>query len=123
MQLRPLGARLTAGQVELVLTNSKDFLDLSPEARDSPDLSRWQHQAVGGVILGAVSDDQDLQASGQPTAVRPIGVPPVGTNRLAIEAAVLLQTADKVPSVVPNTLQKGFGGIPGVKEHILGATA
>jgi hypothetical protein len=106
MQLRPLGARLTAGQVELVRTNSQDFLELSPEALDSPDLSRWQHKAVGGVILGAVSDDQDSQASGQPTAVRPLRVPPIGTNRLAIEAAVLLRTADHVPSGVPHTRQQ-----------------
>ena len=123
MPLRPLGARLTAGQVALGLTNSDDFRDLSPEAVDSPDLSRWQPQAVGGVILGAVSDDQDFQPPGQPTAVRPIRVPPIGPNRWAIEAAVLLQTADTVPAVVPNTLQQDFCGLPGVKEHRRGATA
>ena len=60
MQLRPLGARLTAGQAELVLTHPDDFLDLGPEAIEPPYLSRWQHEAVGGVILGAVSDDQDF---------------------------------------------------------------
>jgi len=42
---------------------------------------------------------------------------------MPIEAAVLLQTADKVPAIVPNPIQQGFGGIPGVKEHILRATA
>jgi signal transduction histidine kinase len=123
MQLRPLGACLTAGQAELVLTNPDDFLDLGPEAVEPPYLSRWQHEAVGGVILGAVSDDQDFQASGQPTAVRPIWVPSVGPKRLAIEPTVLLQAADKIPAIVPKPLQQGFGGIPGVKEHILRATA
>ena len=60
MQLRPLGARLTAGQAELVLTNPDDFLDLGPEAIEPPYLSRWQYAAAGGVLLGAVSDDQDF---------------------------------------------------------------
>jgi hypothetical protein len=123
MQLRPLGARLTAGQAELVLTHPDDFLDLGPEAIAPPYLSRGPPEAVGGVILGAVSDDQDFQPPGQPTAVGPIRVPPVGPNRLAIEAAVLLQTADKVPTSVPNPLQQGFRGIPGVKEPRLRATA
>jgi site-specific DNA recombinase len=98
-------------------------LALGPDAIQPPYLSRRQHEAVGGVILGAVSDDRDFQPPGQPTAVRPIRVPPVGPNRWAIAAAVLLQTTDKVPPIVPNPLQQGFGGIPGGKEHRLRATA
>jgi hypothetical protein len=46
MQLRPLGACLTAGQAELVLTNPNDLRDLGPEAIEPPYLSRGQHEAV-----------------------------------------------------------------------------
>ena len=60
MPLRTLGPRLTARQTELVLTYPDDFFDLGPNAVEPPYLSRWQHEAVGGVILGAVSDDQDF---------------------------------------------------------------
>jgi hypothetical protein len=50
-------------------------------------------------------------------------VPPIGSERLAIEAAILLETTDEISSIVPNALQPGFRGIPGVKEDILWATA
>jgi hypothetical protein len=39
-----------------------------------------------------------------------------------MEAAILLETTDEIPAIVPNTLQQGFRGIPGVKEDILWAT-
>jgi hypothetical protein len=47
----------------------------------------------------------------------------IGSERLAIEAAIRLETTDEIPSIVPNSLQQGFRGIPGVKEDILWATA
>ena len=50
---------MTAGQAELVLTHPADVLELGPAAIEPPYLSRWQHEAVGGVIRGAVSDDPD----------------------------------------------------------------
>jgi hypothetical protein len=47
MQLRPVGARLTACQAELVLTHPDDCLDLGPDVIEPPYLSRRQHEAVG----------------------------------------------------------------------------
>ena len=60
MQLRPLRACLTAGQAELILAHSNDFFYLGPEAIEPPDLRSRQHQTVGGIVLGAVPDDQDF---------------------------------------------------------------
>jgi hypothetical protein len=122
MPLRPLGTRLTAIEPELIFTDADDFLDLSTHLIESADLRGRQRQAVGGKVFGAVSNDQHFQASTQPAALRPIGVAPIGSERLAIEAAILLETTDEIPSIVTNALQQGFRGIPGVKEDILWAT-
>jgi len=48
---------------------------------------------------------------------------PIRPQDLAIKPPVLLQAANNVPAIVMHPLQQGFGGIPGIKEHILGATA
>jgi len=48
---------------------------------------------------------------------------PIGPTSLAIEPSVLLQAADDIPAIVMKALQQGLGGIPGIKEHVLGATA
>jgi hypothetical protein len=48
---------------------------------------------------------------------------PLGPERLALEATVLLETTDEVPAIVPKALQQGFRGIPGVKEDGLRVTA
>jgi hypothetical protein len=123
MQLSPLSTRLTAIEPELILTDTDDFFDLRTHLIESADLRSRQRQAVGGKVFGAVSNDQHFQASTQPAALRPVGVPPIGSERLAIEAVILLETTDEISSIVPNALQPGFRGIPGVKEDILWATA
>jgi hypothetical protein len=118
MQLSPLRTRLTAVQPELVLAHTDDFLDLRTHPLTSADLRRGQRQAVGGVVLGAVSDDQNFQPPTQPAALRPVRMAPIGPERLAIEPAVLLEATHKVPALVPDALQQGFRGIPGVEQHI-----
>jgi hypothetical protein len=45
------------------------------------------------------------------------------TDRLSIEATILLQTADNRPTIVTNALEQGLRGIPGIKEHRGRATA
>ena len=118
MQLSLLRTCLTAIQPELILTHPDDFLDLCAHPIEAADLRRRQRQAVGGVVLGAVSDDQDLQTTSQPAALRPVRMAPIGPKWLAIEPAVLLEATHKVPAIVSNALQQGFGGIPGVEEDI-----
>ena len=71
MQLSPLGARLTAGQTELIFAHPDDFLDLGTDAIQSTDLGSRQCQAIGRVVLGAVSDDQDFDPPvSQPVAAQ-----------------------------------------------------
>jgi site-specific DNA recombinase len=82
------------------------------------DLGGRQCEAVGGIVLGAVSDDQDVQATSQPAGFRPIGGTPIGSEGLAIAAAMRLQAAHNVPSIIPKALQQGFRGVPGVEQHI-----
>jgi hypothetical protein len=48
MHLRPLGARLTATQAELILTNSHDLCNVGAYARQAADLCCRPRQAVGG---------------------------------------------------------------------------
>src|SRR5215211_2903015 len=106
MELGPLGARLTARQAELVLANSHHLFDLGADAIQAPDLRRGQRQAAGGVVLGAVSDDQDFQAACQPAAFRPVGMPSMVANRLPIEPAILLEAAHEIPPIVVNALEQ-----------------
>jgi hypothetical protein len=44
-------------------------------------------------------------------------------HRMSIAPPPLFEPAHKRPAIVPNPLQEGFGGIPGIKEHILRAAA
>jgi hypothetical protein len=63
MQLRPRGADLTATQPELILTHPNDFLNVSADAISAAHLGSGERQAIGGIVLGAVPDDQDLQTT------------------------------------------------------------
>ena len=108
MQLRPLGARLTARQTELILAHFNDFLDLGTGAIEAADLCRRQCETMGGEILGAVSDNQDFQPPSQPASLGPVGMAPLGPKRLPIEPAILFETADKIPAVISNALEEGF---------------
>jgi hypothetical protein len=123
MQLSPLGPGLTARQAELVLTDADHFLNLRADAIQPPHLHHRQRQAIGGVVLLAVSDNQHFEAPVQPAALGPVGVPPVVTDRLPIDATILFEATDKISPIIPNPLQEGFGRIPSVEEHILGPTA
>jgi hypothetical protein len=60
MQLSPLRTRLTATEPEVILTRTDDFFNVRPHSLAATDLHGWQCQAIGGVILGAVSDVQDF---------------------------------------------------------------
>ena len=106
MPLRPLRACLTAGQPKLVLAHADHFFDLGAERIQVTDLRGRQRQAIGGVVLGAVSDDQDFQASSQPAAFAPRGVAPIRPEGLPIEPAILLQAAHEIPAIVPNPPQE-----------------
>jgi hypothetical protein len=121
--LRPLRTRLTAGSTQVILTHAHDFLALGAETIPPAHLYGREGQAIGGIVLGAVADDQPVQASSQPASCRPGGMAPIGPKRGAIESAILFKTADNRPAIVPNPLQEGFGGLPGVKEHVVRGTA
>jgi hypothetical protein len=123
MYLRSFGARLTAGQPELVLAGPDDFLNVGTQAIPSAHLHRRQGEALGGVVLLAVSDNESFEAPAQPTPLGPVRVLPMVPHRMSIEPAILLETADEIPAIVANPLQKGSGGIPGGKEHVVRAAA
>jgi hypothetical protein len=89
MQLGALRACLTAAQPELVLAGADHFLDLGANGIQAAYFSGRKRQAIGGIVLGVVSADQDLQTAGQPAAFGPIRVPPMVTHRVSIEAAIL----------------------------------
>ena len=74
-------------------------------------------------VLGAVSDDQDVQASCDPAGLCPIGMAPRGPERVTAEAAVLLEAADDRPPIVAHPLQEGVRGRPGINEPRLWAAA
>jgi hypothetical protein len=90
VQLGARGACLTAAQPELVLTGTDDFLNLGAERVQAAYFSGRQCQAIRGIVLGAVSDDQDLQTTGQPAACGLIRVMPIDSEWLPVEAAILL---------------------------------
>lgn len=123
MRLSPLRACLTAGQPEVILTHPDDFLKVGADTIQSTDLGSQSRQAMGGTILGAVSDDQDVPTARQPAGRCPVGMAPIGPKRLTIEPAMLFEVADTIPAVVPKAIQQGFGGIPRLKEHGRRATA
>jgi hypothetical protein len=90
MPLGALGSCLTAAQPELVLACTDYFLNVGAKGVQAAYFSGRQRQAIRGIVLGAVSDDQDLQPTGQQASRCPIGMPPIRPERLAIEPAVLL---------------------------------
>src|SRR5919197_2546866 len=91
MPLGSLGARLTATQCELIFAHTDDFFDLGPDVIQPAYLRGRDRQAIGGVVLGAVSDHQYFESPTQPTGLGPIGMPTMVTEPVSIEAAVLLE--------------------------------
>jgi hypothetical protein len=91
MELSPLRPGLTARQAELILANPDDFFNLRADAIQPTPLHRRQRQAIGGVVLLAVSDNQHFEAPIQPAARSPVGVPPIVTHRVSIEPTVLFE--------------------------------
>ena len=83
-------------------------LHVRADAIPLADLCRRQCEAIGGEILGAVSDNQDFQTPSQPASLGPVGMAPIGPKRLPIEPAILFETADKIPAVISNALEDGF---------------
>jgi hypothetical protein len=73
---RPLRAGLTATQATWILAHPKPRFDRGPEAVEPPYLRSRQCQAVGGIGLGAVSDDQDFEATWEPSGGGPIRIKP-----------------------------------------------
>ena len=120
MELRPLGAGLTAGEGELILAHTAHFLALRAEAIQATDFRGRQRQAIGGVVLLAGSDHQHFEAPAPPAALGPVGVPPMLTDRLPIEPALLLQAAHDIPSIVAHPLQAGSRGIPRLQQDRVG---
>lgn len=66
---------------------------------------------------------QATEVSTQPAACRPARVPPMVTDRLAIESTILVEATDERPPIVLNTLEEGFRGVLGILEDILEVTA
>jgi hypothetical protein len=122
MPLGPLRAGLTAAQCALIFAHPDDLLDLGSHVLQPAHLCGRCPQAIGGVVLGAGSDNPYCKPPAQPTGLSPIGMPAMVTAPLSIEAAVLLEAAHNIPPIVPNPLQEAPGRVPGVKQHGLGAT-
>jgi hypothetical protein len=112
MHLRPLGARLTATPAALILTDAHDLFNLGANAIQAADLCARQRQAVGGLVLFAVSDHQHFAPSAHAANLGPGGVPPLLTDRVAIEPAVLLQATHKRPAIGAKPLQQRLRRLP-----------
>jgi hypothetical protein len=123
MRLSPLRACLTACEAELILTNTDQFLNVGAHTVQLPHLHGRQRQAIGGVVLFAVSDNQHFDTAAQPADLGPVGIPPMVSNRVPIEAAILLEATDKIPPIVPNPFQERSGRIPRIKQDVSRATA
>jgi len=123
MPLRPLRAGLTARQGQLIRAHPEHLFNLGPHALEPPYLRSQQRQAIGGVVLLAVSDTKHFEAPIQPAAVGPIGVPPMLPEGVPMEPAILFETADERPPIVANPLEEGSGGIPRVKKHTVRVAA
>jgi hypothetical protein len=70
MELRPLGAGLTAGEGELIMAHPEHWLNLRAEAIPSMYLRGRQREAIGDVVLLAVSDNPHVEAPAQPHAAQ-----------------------------------------------------
>jgi hypothetical protein len=117
MLLSPVRARLTACQAQRILAGPDDFLDLHTDGIETAHLGGRECQAIGGVVLLAVSGNEHSEAPAQPAALGPVGVPPILAGCLPIEPAILFETAHEIPSIVPNSFEEGSGGVPRIKEH------
>jgi hypothetical protein len=104
MPLRPFCAGLTAGQLPPVLADPNDFLNVRADRVQAAHLQGCQRQTLGGVVLLAVADHQDFQASRQPAALRSGWGTPMLTHRVPVAPAVLLQAAYDIPAIVANPL-------------------
>jgi hypothetical protein len=122
MLLGALRARLTAGQAALIFTDAHDFLNWGTDAIYPPHLSGWQRQAVGGVVLLAISDNKSFHPPAALAALGPGRMAPMVPERLPIDAAILVEAADEGPPIVAHARQQGLGGKPRIKEHVLGLT-
>ena len=122
MPLGSLGARLTATQCEVLFAHTDDFFDVGPDVIPPAYLRGRDRQAIGGVILGAVSDHQYCESPTQPTGLGPIGMPAMGTEPVPLDAAVLLEATHNIPAIVPTPLQEPRGRGPGVRQRTRGAT-
>jgi hypothetical protein len=98
-------------------------LDVDALAIEAADLCGRQCQAMGGVVRGAVSDDQHCHAPRKPAGFRPVGMAPIGTPRETMAATRLLEAADNRPAIVANPLEKGLRGIPGLTAEVGRAAA
>ena len=116
MQLGPLGACLTAAQPKLGLASTDDCLHLGAKRLQAAHFGSRQGQASGGVVLGAVSDDQDLQTTGQPAALCPIRVAPISPEGWPMAPTILLQPAHELPPLVAHPSQERPRRLPGVDE-------
>lgn len=122
MQVARFGACFTASQTELILTGVDYFLDVGADAIHPSHLGGQLRQAIGGIVLLAVSDNQHFEAPTQPAGVRPIRTAPITPKGLTIEPEILFQAIHEVPPVVPKALKQRFGRVPGVEDNILRTT-
>jgi hypothetical protein len=95
--------------------------------RDRPtiqttDRGSREGQALGGVVLLAVSDPQYCDATGQPAALGLVRVSPIMTPCFPIAATIFLAPTPKRPAVVAHALPELFRWLPGLEEDICGAT-
>jgi hypothetical protein len=91
-------ARLTAGQAQLILACPDDLFNLGTHAIQTAHLGSRQHQAFGGVVLLAVSDNEHFEAPVQPAAFGPIGVPPMMPEGVPLNRRFFLSRQTKYQS-------------------------
>jgi hypothetical protein len=108
MPLGPLGAGLPARAGRVICAATDDFRKVRAEAREAASLRSRSREAIGGVVLGAVAARQHFEAAASSATGRPVGVPPRGTDRVALAPTMLLEPADDTPAVVTQALEQGF---------------
>jgi len=85
---------MIAAHAEWVRADPDHVLYLSAQALHVAYLCCWQSEAIGGTILGTVSDDQNGQPPSESAGFRPVGVAPIGTGREILDGTRLRETAD-----------------------------
>src|SRR5262249_10780457 len=123
MHRRLLGAGLTAREANSILAHPNDFRTLGADAIPTAHRRSREREAIGGVVLGAVSDHPHFEAPASPATRRPVGVPPRVTDRVTSASTMLLEPADNIPAIVASALAERFRRIPGSTEHRCRATA